>query len=265
MKFVSPGSRVVLIGAGGGVGWWLWERLRDEFDVLCVDRQPLETARKHGEARIVTRLPDPGQWIEADANDYARIRAAVDDAVAVINLTVVRSSPEAAFPANVGGAYEVCRACADAGVRRLVHTGPWARCNGYEGDYRYAYDLDEGAPYAAGTPLYPHTKYLSSIIARAFAESKGLETFTVWISRIRPEDAYDGRDGDVFLPFSISWRDLAELLRCALLAHPTGNPYEEFFACAPTPQEKYSPRKAIEVLGWQPRDTFERFYTRRQA
>jgi len=255
-------QKVVLIGAGGGVGRYVWDRLRDEFDVVLADRSPLDHVGSYSPGWNREPRPANEQWREVDVTDLAAVKNLVQGADAVVNLTVVRDRVDAAFAVNLGGAYNVCRACAETRVPRLIHTGPWARVNRYEGDYRYEYDLDDNIPYRAGTWLYPHSKFLSAIVARSFAEELGQPTFTFWISRIRPGDALDGRDDDVFIPFSVSWEDLAEAIHCGLVADPSERIYEEFFICAPTPQEKYHPRKAIDLLGWRPRDHFAAFYQR---
>jgi len=259
---VQPGGRVVVIGAGGGVGCALWNRLRSEYELVLADRNGLAEARTVSASWAQAELPASMKWTHVDVTDLNSVRAAVRGAGAVINLTVVRNEVPGAFAVNLGGACNVSRACAEAGVRRLIHTGPWARVNGFEGDYRYAYDITEGAPYAAGTRPYPHTKSMSALVARSFAESEGLETFTYWISRIRPADALDGRDNDVFIPFSVSWEDLAEAFACGLRAPSTGHWYEEFFIGASSPQEKVHFDKARHLLGWSASDDFRQFYTR---
>lgn len=261
-------GKVCILGAGGPVGAVVYPLLSKHYELRLADIATL--AEVMGRAPSSTwpswnHAPSPrDSWHTCDVTDLAQVDAVVEGCDAVINLTVNRSDTALAFQINVGGAYNVMKAAARHLVKRVVHSGPWARVNGYEGDYRYEYGIPAAVPYRAGTLLYPHTKGLSLHVVNAFAEHCGVDTLTLWLSRLRPADAYDGRDDDVLMSFSVSWQDLARAFLCALQAPQMPEPNEEFFICAKLPMDKYRPHKAERLLGWRAEDTFEKFYSRNQ-
>jgi nucleoside-diphosphate-sugar epimerase len=263
MAAVESG-RVCVFGAGGPVGAVVYAALRGRYTVRLTDVAPYEEVASRPASPLWPRgeRPDPpDEWMLCDVTDLRQVERALEGCDAAINLTVNRSNTELAFRVNVGGAYNIMKAAVAQGVSRVIHTGPWARVNGYEGDYRYEYAVADDVPYRAGTQLYPHTKGLSLDVVDAFAEGAGLDVMTFWLSRLRPADAYDGRDDDVLMSFSVAWSDLGRAFMCGLQAPSLPHPNEEFFICARLPMDKYRPDKAERLLGWRAESTFERFCT----
>lgn len=259
---------VCVLGAGGPIGSSIAGLLAEHYtlrlaDVLSENEirgRPLMTG-----APPHPPLEAPHEWVNADVTDYDEVAAAVTGCAGVINLTVNRTETEAAFRVNPGGMWNVLRACVEQRVSRVIQTGPVNVAGmSFEGDHRYEFDLDEGAPFRPGSDLYALTKHLSYEIADAFAREHDLDVMTFLVSRLRPHDAYDGRDGDVVIPFSTAWSDLASAFLAGLRAPRLERPNERFFICADLPMGKYRPDKARRLLGWEAEHRFEDF-TRRSG
>lgn len=265
MPAVTSGT-IALIGAGGSVGKVVYDRLRHDYNLRLADRDPIEAIRARPAKKSIvpawTESPEPPhEWVRCDVTNPTDVAKTVAGCEAVINLTVNRQDPATAHAVNIYGTYNILRASVEAGVRRVIHSGPWTRIHGYESDVRYEFGLDSHTPYASGTGLYPLTKGLSLKVVDAFADHHDLDVMTFLISRIRPHDALDGRDDDVMISFSVSWRDLAEAFFCGLRAPRCPRPHETFFIAAPLPFEKYDLSREKALLGWEARDRFEAFYT----
>lgn len=256
-------GRVCVLGAGGPIGSSIAGPLAERYTLRLVDHlseaeirdRPLMTG-----APPHPHLDPPHEWVRADVTDYDSVGAAVAGCDAVINLTVNRTDTAAAFRVNPGGTWNVLRACVEHGVRRVITTGPVnVAGSSFEGDDRYEFDLAEGAPFRPGSDLYALTKHLSYEIADAFAREYDLDVMTFLVSRLRPHDAYDGRDGDVVIPFSTAWSDLASAFLAGLRAPRPEHPNERFFICADLPMGKYRSDKARRLLGWESEHRFEDF------
>jgi hypothetical protein len=266
MPSVDEGT-VCILGAGGPVGAAIYPVLRQRYTLRLADIVPVEeiVARPDSPPWPKWRsAPEPPhEWRLCDVTEYRQVQEALQGCDAAINLTVNRTDPTPAFRINVVGAYNVMKAAAEHKLRRVIHTGPWSRVNGYEGDYRYEFRIPDDAPYRAGTMLYPHTKGISLEVVNAFAEQAGLDVMTFWLSRLRPARRYDGRDNDVMISFSVAWEDLGDAFLCGLRAPELPRPNEVFFICSRLPMGKYAPDKAERLLGWTPKHNFEQFYDRK--
>jgi nucleoside-diphosphate-sugar epimerase len=258
-------GKVCVFGAGGPVGAVAARLLAEHYTLRLTDiadvGQVLDRDSSPAWPHWETAPRQPHEWSVCDVTDCGQVARAIEGCDAAVNLAVNRSVPELAFGINVGGAYNIMKAAADAGLSRVVHTGVDSRTLGYEGDYRYEYDIPDDAPRRPGTDLYCLSKHVGMEVVDAFAR-EGLDVISLFLSRLRPADEYDGRDDDVVQAFSVSWRDLARAYLCALRAPEMPHPNEKFFVCADMPMGKRSPEKARRLLGWDPQDDFERFYTR---
>jgi hypothetical protein len=264
MPGVDEGE-VVVFGAGGPWGAVAYPDLAEQYTLRLADLASVDEVldRESGEHWPGWTDPPeaPDRWVQCDVTDYDQVLAATRGCDAAINLTVDRTDPAEAFPVNVVGVYNVLKAAVEADLDRVITTGPHGRRFGYEGDTRYEYDVPADAPFRPGTDLYPHTKHLGYEVADAFAEA-GLDVLTLLVSRLRPSDAYDGRDDDVMMGFTTAWEDLGAPLVRALEAPPMPRPNERFHICSDLPIGRFSPEKAKRLLDWEPTATFEEFYTR---
>ncbi|MFW5744338.1 MAG: NAD-dependent epimerase/dehydratase family protein [Spirochaetota bacterium] len=265
MAEVREGT-VCVFGVGGPMGSSIIGPLAELYTLRLADIMSEAQVRERPLMKGAPphpRLDSPHEWVQVDVTDYDQVDRAVEGCDAVINITVNRVCRPAAFRVNLGGTWNILRASARHGAKRVITTGP-VNVEGmdFEGDYRYEFDVDEDAPFRAGAGLYPLTKHLSYEAADAFAREHDLDVMTLLVSRLRPHDAFDNRDGNVVIPFSTAWEDLASAFIAALRAPRMERPNERFFVCADLPMGKYRAGKAKRLLGWEAKHTFESF-TRR--
>ncbi|HEU5085847.1 MAG TPA: NAD(P)-dependent oxidoreductase, partial [Roseiflexaceae bacterium] len=168
---------------------------------------------------------------------------------AIVNCSVVRHHPVEAFRVNTLGAYAMMRAAVAHGIRRVVQTGPQQHTVSGESDYSADYDIVDDAPPRPGRNLYFHSKYLGQEICRVYAEQYGIDVPVLLFSDfVQPANLR--RE---LYHFSISWRDAARAIHCALDAQ-LPPPYEVFNISAELPHGVISTQKARHVLGWAPED-----------
>ena len=193
---VSQDQRVVLTGAAGRIGRAIAPRLAPRWDLHCTDLQPdVDTAA-------------------LDVTDLEACRSAFTEASAVVHLAAV-PDPEATWeqllPANVIGVYNVARAAADVGVRRLVLASSLHAVGA----------VPEDTERRADDPARPANLYGAS---KAWAEAIGS-----WIAAEAPISVVALRIGWFFeqrptlddashlaLSAWLSTRDAAELVRAAV-------------------------------------------------
>jgi len=197
-----------------------------------------------------------------DVSDLGQVMRACEGMDAIINCTVVRPHPVNAFLVNTIGAYNVMRAAAAHGIRRVVHTGPFQVGSDRPSGYWWDFDVPDDAPARPGASLYLHSKALGQEIVRLFAEQYDLEVPTlVYCNFVNPEVARD-RSGGLH-PMTVSWADAGRAMRRALEAPDFPSPFEIIHILADLPHGKYSTAKARRLLGWTPRDSLAHLWSRR--
>lgn len=233
--------KLLLLGAAGPVAAAAIRSLEPFHTLRLTDIRPMQTAH---EFRVV------------DVTDPAQVEAAAAGMDAIINLTVVRPDPVAAFAVNTRGAYNVARAAVAHGIRRVVQTGPTHHFVDYSGDS----EITEACPLRPGVSLYAMSKYLGLEILRAFAYEYDLEVPCLLFALFREPD----EPGFVH-SFTISWRDSGEAIRKAVEVKRLPSPFEVFNIVADLPHRKYLNDKAKRILGWQPQDDFRAAWDRTLA
>lgn len=266
MATIATG-KVVIFGAGGPVGAATITALKDHYTLRCTDAMALdqivkEERRQSPTAPLPELLDAPHERLVVDVTDYDQVRQACEGMDAVINLTVLRHVLDKAFAVNTVGAYNVARAAADAGVKRLIHSGPFHTRLHHGADHWHDDQVPDDVPLHPGDDLYALSKYLGGHITRVFAEDCGLEVLTFLFCGFRPSEAAEGQRGKGAGTFTVSWKDSGESFLYGLRAGAMPTPYEAFFIAAETPDRKYRVDKARRLLGWQAQDTFEELYRR---
>jgi len=73
--------------------------------------------------------------------------------------------------------------------------------------------------------------------------------------------------GHDLTPYTVSWRDAADAVRCALDVELEGLPSrsEVFFVFPDLPHQKFSNEKARRMLGWEPRDRLDQFWRKAKS
>jgi len=262
------GGRVCVFGAGGPVGAMVATALAPDYTLRLGDVRDIHDILEAGDPRDRRHprpsVPEPPhEWRTVDVRDYTQVLAATEGMDALINLTVLRHELADAFRVNLVGAYNVMKAAVACGVRRVIHTGPRHTRLGVEGDYWPDFDIPDGVPLHSGSNLYALTKQLGGEVVRVFAEQHGIEALCFLFTGFRYADGGRAADGSGVSPLTVSWEETGEVFRYGLRAPALPNPYEVFSITARLPHGKYSPDRAERLLGWKPRDNFERLYRRK--
>ncbi len=254
-----PPRRVVLFGAGGPLGAVAAAGLaRDPGTTLrLTDVRPMAELvagpPQSPGAPLPRPLGPPHEEVVVDVTDPDEVAAAVAGMDAILNLTVIRRDPVAAFRVNLLGAYHLARAAVDHGVRRLVHTGPIQTILDHPAGYGADFALSPEAPPRPGDDLYFLSKFLGQEVTRLFAAEHGLEVpcllFGNFVDPATPPAA-----DDRLYPFTLSWDDAGDVLRRAVLVPSLPRPFEVLHPNADLPHGRYPNEKAKTLLGWQPRD-----------
>ncbi|WP_166830082.1 NAD-dependent epimerase/dehydratase family protein [Thalassoroseus pseudoceratinae] len=117
--------RVLVTGAAGFVGRHVTRSLSDHFDLRLGDIQSMDDPR----------------WISCDITDPASVRAAMEGVDAVLHLAMASGLEgsieddafnQVRFDVHVRGTFNVLKAAADAGAKRVIHTSSIMVVWGYE-------------------------------------------------------------------------------------------------------------------------------------
>lgn len=169
-------STVLITGAAGRIG----TALADYLDARGGERHELRLAdlAEAGERGLVL-----------DVTDLSACREAFAGVDAVVHLAGVVSpdSPfEAVLPVNVVGTYNVFRAAADAGVRRVVFASSAQAVEGYPLDVQIRTDMP-----VRPKNLYGVGKAFGEALASYFAFQEGLEAVAVRIGAFEYPEEWD--------------------------------------------------------------------------
>ncbi len=260
-------GKVVIFGAGGPVGAVAVSSLKDNYTLRVTDLRPLEeivaNESRQGPRAPVLQLPGaPHEYRIVDITRYDQVLEACRGMDAVVNTSVLRQDPVLSFQVSMVGAYNVAKAAAACGVKRVIHTGPFHTQLYHNADFWNDFGVGE-VPLHPGDDIYALTKYLGGQIVRVFAERCNLEVLTYLYCHFRPGKVEAKEKGEGVGSFTVSWEDTGRAFICGLRAPEMPSPYEVFLICAPLPHGKYRADKAWRLLGWKARDLFADLYRHR--
>lgn len=231
----TPFSRLLLTGAAGGLGRVLRERLKPLTRVLRVsDKLDLAPAGP-GEEVVTCDL--------ADKDGVHRLVEGVD-AVLHFGGVSVESKFHPILQSNILGVFNVYEAVRKHGVKRVV----FASSNHVTGYYRQDERIDADAPMRPDG-LYGVSKCFGESLSRFYFDRHGVETVCLRIGSSFPT-VKDRRMLSTFL----SYDDLVELVRCALLAPEVG--HSIVFGASDNAVTWWDNTKASH-LGFEPKDSSE--------
>ncbi len=227
--------RVLITGAGGGIGRSLRETLRGVYPVLRLsDRVALAAAR------------DGEEVDQTEISDMAAVERMVEGVDGIIHLG--GNSGEADWPvilqSNIVGVYNVFEAARRAGVQRIV----MATSNHAVGFYPRAQTIDHQVVPRPDS-RYGLSKAFSEALASLYADKHGIGFLCVRIGNFgtRPIDKRR-------LSIWISPRDLTQLVRIGL-EHPEVR-YEIVYGVSNNRRSWYDNSNAYR-LGYKPQDDSE--------
>ena len=270
MDSLPQPRRILLLGAGGPLGAVTAATLRDRHQLRLADLRPLTdfaaaSPQSPGAPRPQPTTP-PHEECITDITDVAAVHNAAQGTDCVINCTVIRRDPIAAFRVNVVGAYNVMQAAVQAGIRRVVHTGPALTLAPHPTGYTDDRMVDSTAPPRPGDDLYSITKYAGQEICRIFAERHAIACPTLlfcgFVNPDLPPNA-DRRTG--FNSFFISWRDAGDAMGAAARVDALPEPSPVIHILADSPHDRYRANTAYDILRWQPRDRLDHLWHRQPS
>ncbi len=250
-----PIQKVAVLGAGGPIGRVVADELKNHYTLRLADLNSLLEAKAQSpDAPLACPLPLPHEEVFLDVRDFGSVLNACKGCDAIINLTVVRPDAVEAFLVNALGAYNVGRAAAQLGIRRVVQTGPQLITLHGENDFTDDFHLACDSPTRPGRYLYGHSKFLGNEALRVFAEWHDLEVPNLMFNGFAQPDAVSERGSSAMM---LSWQDAARAIQCALETSSLPSPYEEFHCVADFPHDQCRTEKAERLLGWKPQDSLE--------
>jgi dTDP-4-dehydrorhamnose reductase len=233
-------ARVLFLGASGLIGPYLTPGLEEDYDVRLADIKP---------------HPRGNQILHVDVSVYDQVLAAARGTDAIVNFTVNRGHPDLSFRVNVQGAWNVMRAAAELGIRKVIHSGPQSVMAAYSHDFDVA-----DPPGRPGSGYYGLTKLLSGEVCRSFARRYGIQTVCLLFCYLTPRP--ERTTGQDFQPFHVIHDDLQQACRLALQLESVPDGYQECNLLSMEGHGKYRAEKARRILGFQPRERWEEYYRR---
>ncbi|MBV8888481.1 MAG: NAD(P)-dependent oxidoreductase [Alphaproteobacteria bacterium] len=227
--------RVLITGAGGGIGSALRETLRGIYPVLRLsDRRPIAAARD-GEEVDHTEL--------ADKAAVERMVAGVDGIVHLGGISG-ENTWEKILEGNIVGLYNVFEAARQAGVKRIV----MATSNHAVGFYPRAQTIDHKVVPRPDS-RYGVSKAFSEALASLYSDKHGIGFLCTRIGNFGGKPIDKRR-----LAIWISPRDYTQLVRIGL-EHPDIR-YEIVYGVSNNRRSWYDNTNAFR-LGYQPQDDSE--------
>lgn len=248
-------SSVLITGMSGLIGQIMGRALRGKYDLVAVNRRPVEGVRCY----------------QADIADFAAIRPAFEGVSVVLHLAAlaVADAPwEGVLRNNVIGTYNVFEAARLAGVQRVVFASSGSVISNHELDSPYK-ELVSGpdrplpeqwSQITHLSPLRPQglygcSKVWGEALGRHYCDQHGLSVICVRIGGVTAEDRpTSARHFSVWC----SHRDVAQMLdKC--IAAPAELRYDVFYAVSNNRRGYRDLAHARERLGFVPQDSADGF------
>ena len=239
-------DRVLLTGAGGGVGEAILSGIGDEYDWKLLYHNPPREEPDH-------------EYLVGDVITEEDVEAAVAGVDAVIHLAG-DPRPEAPWRSvlsnNIDGTQKLYEAAVEDGVERFVYASSNHAVGGFETDERtpelYRPDDDfrlDGTEFPRPGNLYGVSKATGEVLGRYYHDEYGLSVCNIRIGNLtKGHPPIDYERGQAMW---LSYRDCAHLHQCALEADYD---YEICYGISDNDRKYYSLERAREVLGYEPRD-----------
>jgi uronate dehydrogenase len=235
MKTMKSFQRLLLTGAAGALGNVLRKSLAEQTQQLRLsDIKPLGMAASHEEL------------IQCDLADKTATLALAQGVDAIVHFGGVSTehSFETVLGANISGIFHIYEGARLHGVRRVV----FASSNHAIGFHPQTEVIDANC-LARPDSYYGLSKAYGEGMAQFYWNRYGIETVSLRIGSSFPEPI-DAR----MLVTWLSFRDLAELVRCALVAPNVGH---TIVYGASNNRDKWWDNRLAAHLGFEPQDNTE--------
>jgi uronate dehydrogenase len=236
-------GRLLLTGAGGGLGKVLREQLKPYAEVIRLsDIVPITPANESEEA------------VQCDLADKAAVDRLVQGCDAIVHLggVSVERPFEELLEANIKGVFNIYEGARRHGVKRVV----FASSNHVVGFYKQGEMLQPDCePRPDG--YYGLSKAYGEDLSRFYFDRYGIETACLRIGSSFPEP----KDRRMLVTW-LSYRDLTELIRCCLFAPRLGHTIVYGMSAN---RDKWWDNTNAAHLGFHPQDSSEPFREKVEA
>ncbi|HEY5800737.1 MAG TPA: NAD(P)-dependent oxidoreductase [Burkholderiaceae bacterium] len=200
----KPFRRLLLTGAGGGLGTMLRERIKPWADVVR-----LTDVKDIGEAG-----PDE-EVVRCDLADRDAVLKLVEGVDAVLHFggVSVEEQVDKIVQANIVGLHHLYEAVHKAGVKRVIY----ASSSHVVGFYPNTEVIDSEAPLRPDC-MYGVSKCFGEALSRYYYDRFGIETVCLRIG-----SSFDEPRNPRMMVTFLAYDDLVELIRCALFTPRVGH------------------------------------------
>ena len=235
----SPRS-ILLTGAAGNIGRAFRRLAAGPYRLRLADVKPVHLAPN-----------ERAETLTLEVSNLEACRAACRGVDTVIHLAA-DASPDAGFyesllENNLKGVYNVYRAAADQGVRRVVFASSVHACGGYPDGFQPHTDTVPRPP-----NLYGATKAFGESIGSVFAAQEGLTSVAIRIGAFDHPPANRTSPDPAEAGFFVSPRDLVQLIERCIAADLTGFHVVHGLSNNRLPAFDISSTRAL--VGYDPRD-----------
>lgn len=236
----KPFKRLLLTGAGGGLGTMLRERIKPWAGIVRLS-----------DVKEIAPAGPGEEVVRCDLGDRAAVLALLEDVDAVLHFggISVEDEFEAIMHANILGLHHLYEAVHKRGVKRVIY----ASSSHVVGYYPTTELIDAAAPLRPDG-MYGVSKCFGEALSRYYFDRFGIETVCLRIGSSFEEP----RNPRMMVTY-LAYDDLVELVRCALFAPRVGHTIA--FGTSDNAVRWWDNRQAAH-LGYVPRRSSSEFAAR---
>ena len=249
--------KVLVLGVNGMLGPHALRVLSGRYDLRLTDLADPHGVFHHTTGFVADEEQKKHEFMKVDVSDPDQVMDAASGMDAIVNLSVLRDDRQISFDVNVRGSYNIMAAAVQHGIRRVISSGAHFTVQGHHYE-RFDFNINPDVPPQPGLGMYPFTKSLGLELSRVFTENH--EIYLMWFlfyNFFDPDDLIEN-----YAPFSVTWADAAEAIRCALDVDLNTLPSrcEAFNIFTDMPHQKFSNEKTKRLLHWKPQYSLEHFW-----
>ena len=251
--------KVLVLGVNGMLGPHALRVLSRKYDLRLTDIAEPHGVFHHKTGFVEDKAQRQYEFQKVDVSDQDQVMNAAEGMDAIVNLSVLRDDRQISFDVNVRGSYNIMTAAVQHGIRRVISSGAHFTIQGHHYE-RFDFDINPDVPSQPGLGMYPFTKSLGFELSRVFTENH--DVHLMWFLFYNFFDQDDQVED--YAPFSVTWADAAEAIRCALEVDLSSLPSrcEAFNIFSDMPHGKFSNEKTKRLLKWKPQHSLEHFWRR---
>jgi uronate dehydrogenase len=236
----KPFKRLLLTGAGGGLGTLLRERIKPWADIVRLS-----------DVKEIAPAGPGEEVVQCDLSDRKAVMALLDGVDAVLHFggQSVEADFETIMNANILGLHHLYEGVHKLGIRRVIY----ASSSHVVGYYPTTQVVDANAPLRPDG-LYGVSKCFGEALSRYYYDRFGIETVCLRIG-----SSFDEPRNARMMTTFLAYDDLVELVRCALFTPRVGHTITYGVSDNPV---RWWDNSAAAHLGFQPKRSSSEFAER---